>query len=211
MEVTSLASLDPYGSYTYRDYLSWRFAERVEIILGKIFPMSPAPQTQHQHCLMSLASRFFNHFHGTCHVFPAPFDVILTHDGDYDKAQTIIQPDITVVCEGSKLKQRGCFGAPDLVVEIISPSTVKRDLHEKMSLYEEFGVREYWIVHPRDRTLVIHSPGQDGRYVPSRMMTSGDIVRSRIFPELEIEAGIVFTDIVEEPEGWYGENVVRIG
>ena len=143
-------------------------------------------------------------------VLAGPFDVILTHDTDYESAQTVLQPDITVVCDNRKLRPRGCFGAPDLVVEIISPSTVKRDLHEKMKLYEEFGVREYWIVHPRDRTLVIHSPGPDGRYVPSMLMTSGDLIQSRIFPTLTFDLDSIFTDIVEEPEGWYGENAVRI-
>lgn len=160
---------------------------------------------------MSLSSKFFTHLSGECHVFPAPFDVILAHDGDYENAQTVLQPDITVVCDSSKLKPRGCFGAPDLVVEITSPSTVKRDLHEKLRLYEEFGVREYWVVQPRDRTLVVHSPGPDGRYVPSRLITMGDTIPSRIFPDLQIDSESLFTDVVEEPEGWYGENVVRIG
>ena len=210
MEITSLENLNPDGIYTYRDYLSWKLTERVELILGKLFPMSPAPQTQHQHGLMALSSKLFIHLGGGCHVFPAPFDVIFSHDENYENARNILQPDITVVCDIRKLKPRGCFGAPDLVVEIISPSTVKRDLHEKMKLYEEFGVREYWVVHPRDRTLVIHSPGPDGRYVPSMLMTSGDLIQSRIFPTLTFDIDSIFTDIVEEPEGWYGENAVRI-
>ena len=210
MSITSLASLNPDGLYTYRDYLSWSFSERVELILGKIFPMSPAPQTQHQHCLMALSSKLYTHLGPNCHVFPAPFDVILTKDDDVENARTVLQPDITVVCDPAKLKPRGCFGAPDLIVEIISPSTVKRDLHEKMRLYEEFGVKEYWIIHPRDRTLVIHSPGPDGQYLPSRLMTTGDIIPGNLFPGLQLDLDGIFTNVVEEPEGWYGENFVRI-
>lgn len=210
LPITTLSALNPDALYTYRDYLSWSFTERVELILGKIFPMSPAPKTQHQHCLMALSSRFFTHLNNSCHVFPAPFDVILAQDGDYENAATVLQPDITVVCDRQKLRAEGCFGAPDLVVEIISPSTVKRDLHEKMKLYEQFGVREYWIVHPRDRTLVIHNPGPDGLYLPSRLLTTGDFIQSSVFPGMQLELDTLFTDAVEEPEGVYGANVVRI-
>lgn len=211
MQNITSESPDPAGTYTYRDHRSWTVSSRLELIRGRIYPLPRAEHMQHQYAVTAIASALHRHIRGHGFVFPGPLDVLLTDDNDYENAQTVLQPDITVVCDSSKLKPRGCFGAPDLVVEITSPSTVKRDLHEKLRLYEEFGVREYWVVQPRDRTLVVHSPGPDGRYVPSRLITMGDTIPSRIFPDLQIDSESMFTDVVEEPEGWYGENVVRIG
>jgi len=157
-----------------------------------------------------LATTLHRQLKDRCRVFPAPFDVILATDHDFQNARTVLQPDITVVCDAEKLKTGGCFGAPDLVIEIISPSTVRRDLHEKLKLYEAFGVPEYWIVHPRDKTLVILSPGPDGRYQTSSLMTSGDTVHSRIFSGLQIDLEELFTDVVREPDPLYGGHVIRI-
>ena len=202
--------LDPNATYTYRDYLQWDFTERIELILGKIFPMSPVPKTQHQHAVTVLLFSLHQQLRESCRVFPAPFDVILTTNTDIKKATTVVQPDITVVCDSKKLRDGGCFGAPDLIVEVISPFTVRRDLHEKLNIYETFGVREYWIVHPKDKTMLIMTPDKDGYYRPSRLMTTGDVIDSRIFPGLKLDLDELFADVVQEPELLYGDNVVRI-
>ena len=210
MAIKDLSALDLSLSYTYGDYLKWQFTERVELILGKIFPMSPAPRTQHQHAVTVLSSGLYRQLRESCRVFPAPFDVILTHESNFKKAATVVQPDIVVVCDASKLKEGGCFGAPDLIVEVISPSTVRRDLHEKLRLYESFGVREYWIIHPIDKTLLIMTPNAEGFYISSRLITTGDRIDSKVFPGLEFDLNELFTDVVQEPEPLYGLDVVRI-
>lgn len=210
MTVEDISALDPHLSYTYGDYLTWKFTDRVELILGKIFPMSTSPGTQHQHTLAVLSFGLHRHLHNICRIFPAPFDVVLTSESDIRKAPTVVQPDITVICDPSKIKEGGCFGAPDLIVEVISPSTVKKDLHEKLELYESYGVSEYWIVHPKDKTLIIMTLNSEGTYISSRPLTEGDKVDSKVFPGLEIDLGEVFTDVVQEPEPLYGENFIRI-
>lgn len=206
MAVQEFKALDPDTTYTYQDYLNWQFTERVELILGKIFPMSPAPQTQHQHAITVLTTGLYTQLGNTCRVFAAPFDVILASDNNYEKATTVVQPDITVVCDVSKLRPEGCFGPPELVVEIISPSTIKRDLQDKRGIYEDAAVPEYWIVQPREKTLTILTLGQDGRYQASPPMTAGDRLQSRIFPDLYIDLNPVFTDVVKEPEPTYAQS-----
>lgn len=210
MPISDISMLDPKAEYTYGEYLQWKFTERVELIFGRIFPMSPAPKAQHQHAVTVLSFSLYRQLKNNCWVFPAPFDVVLTRESDFKKANTVVQPDITVVCDPSKLKEGGCIGAPDLVVEVISPSTVRKDLHEKLRLYESFGVREYWIVHPSDKTLLIMSPDKNGAYLTSRPITTGDSIESKVFPGLELDLDDLFTDVVKEPEWLYGLDVVRI-
>jgi Uma2 family endonuclease len=196
--ITKFSDLDLSKSYTYKDYLTWQFKERVELILGKIFKMSPAPRTEHQYVLSVVQSTIFNFLKGkTCKVFPAPFDVILPLENDKGEPHTVVQPDITVVCDPTKIEERGCNGVPDLVVEIISKSSVERDLHEKFGIYQECGVKEYWILHPNDKTLVIHTL-EGGQYKPSKMLTRGDFARSTVLPGLEVDLTEVFEDVVYE-------------
>mgnify|MGYP005854663585 CR=1 FL=1 len=128
--------------YTYKDYLSWPDDERWELINGAAYAMSPAPKTAHQRLSVVLSSAIFNSLEDkSCEVFTAPFDVKL------DEA-TVVQPDLSVICDKDKIDKRGCTGAPDLVVEILSDSTAYKDLTEKRFLYEKHGVREYWIINP---------------------------------------------------------------
>src|SRR5215217_1614082 len=148
--ITDINQLDLEGTYTYADYLLWRFEERLELIKGKIFKMSPAPNRRHQtilgHLHLPIGSFFKNHY---CQVFLAPFDVRLpkknqnTSDG---KIYTVVQPDLCIICDESKLDDRGCLGAPDLIVEILSPGNSRKEMDNKFELYEECGVREYWLV-----------------------------------------------------------------
>jgi Uma2 family endonuclease len=200
--ITDFNQLDVNGYYTYADYLSWRFQERVELIFGKIFKMSPAPNSKHQYTVSVLNSTIFQFLKGkACKVFPAPFDVILSIANGI--ADTVVQPDITVVCDPSKITEQGCKGAPDLVVEIVSKSSVTRDLHEKYSIYEKAGVSEYWIVHPQDKTLVIFTLNE-GKYNPSKPLTKGDIAMSKVLPGFTLDLNELFIDLVEEPEEEYG-------
>lgn len=213
--ITDINQLDFSKTYTYADYLLWKFKERVEIIKGKLFKMSPAPNADHQEISMKISSDIYQFIKDkSCKVFSAPFDVRLPVNDETnkseDKLNNVVQPDICVICDSTKIDERGCKGAPDLIVEIVSKSSVQKDLHEKYDLYEEAGVQEYWIVHPKDSTLNIFVLNDKGKYQPLKLLTYGDIARSRVLPGLEIDLKELFPSVAEEPVEPYGPNVRRI-
>lgn len=140
-----------------------------------------------------------------CKVFPAPFDVRL--DSQKGDAHTVVQPDISVVCDQSKIDSKGCTGAPDIVIEIISPSTAKKDLHEKYDLYERSGVKEYWIIHPYERTLTSFILDSNSKFIPSKPLTEGDCVKSDILYGFELNLSNVFPDILHEPDEEYEKRI----
>lgn len=151
--------------YTYGDYRSWPDDERWELIEGTAWNMTPAPRRIHQKVSGNLFTQISNSIHGSCEVYAAPFDVLLpgpgqTNDND---VTTVVQPDISVICDVGKLTEKGCTGAPDWVVEIISPATSKKDFNDKLKLYEQHGVREYWIVDPGNHYLHVYLL-TDGKY-----------------------------------------------
>jgi Uma2 family endonuclease len=152
-------NLDESKRYTYADYLTWFDDIRRELIDGFIHLMS-APVRIHQGVsgkINFILSLFVKKRKGKCKIYYAPFDVRLPKDNviDDDKIYDVVQPDICVICDLSKLDDKGCIGAPDLIVEILSPSTTKHDCKTKFNLYEKFGVREYWIVDPHQKTVLI--------------------------------------------------------
>jgi len=162
-------SLDLNKRYTYADYLTWFDDKSRELIHGFIKMMSPAPRVDHA----EVCKNIYRHFDsvvsrnkGKCKVFFAPFDVRFPRHGETanDKIDTVVQPDICVICDLTKLDERGCCGAPDLIVEVLSPSTFKKDVYEKFALYEEFGVKEYWLVHPKDKIVTVFLLQENGRY-----------------------------------------------
>jgi len=207
-EITDINQLDLTKSYTYADYLTWRFQERVELIMGKIFKMSPAPSSKHQHAVTVLNGTIYQYLKGKpCRVFPAPFDVILPIK---NVRNNVVQPDVTVICDHLMITERGCEGTPDLVVEIVSKSSVTRDLHEKYKLYEQAGVKEYWIVNPNDRSLIIFILNDKGQYQPSKPLTRGDKAHSTVLPGFELDLDELFIDVVEEPETVYPEGTIRL-
>ncbi|GHV39889.1 hypothetical protein AGMMS49546_12730 [Spirochaetia bacterium] len=141
--------------YTYADVLEWNEDFRAEIIDGKIYMMSP-PVRAHQGILMELAFQLRSFLTGKpCKVYPSPFGVRLFPKEDLSD-DTLVEPDIVVVCDSSKLDKRGCNGAPDLIIEIISPSNTQHDRIYKFRKYLQAGVREYWIVDPQDKTVQVH-------------------------------------------------------
>jgi Uma2 family endonuclease len=146
--------------YTYADYLTWDDDERWELIDGVPYAMAGA-STAHQRILTELTRQFANFLKGKpCEAFAAPFDVRLNADTNDD---TVVQPDLLVICDKSKLDDRGCKGAPDLVIEVLSPSTASHDRFLKFNKYQRAGVREYWIVDPDSRTVQAHVL-ENGRY-----------------------------------------------
>lgn len=186
--ITQLSDLDPEGSYTYADYLLWQLQERVELIRGRIFRMSPAPSRMHQKIATFLTAKLFNYFeHKSCQVFAAPFDVRLPVGQKKGQDTTVVQPDLCVICDESKLDEQGCAGAPDLIVEILSPGNSTKEMREKFQVYEEAGVREYWIVNPAEKVVLIYILDADGKYVGLAPVTDEDPLRAHIFPELVID------------------------
>ena len=142
---------------TYADYRAWELAEgeRFELIYGEAYAMS-APNTRHQEILMEISSQFHAYLRGKpCKVYPAPYDVRLFCEED-ESDDTVVQPDIAVVCDKKKRGEEGCRGAPDLVIEILSPSNTAIEMSRKLKLYQEAGVREYWIVNPENNDITVY-------------------------------------------------------
>ena len=164
MPITDLSQLDVNKTYTYADYLTWKFEEFVEVIKGKLMRPMAGPSRMHQVYSLNIAAEIRQLLKGhPCQVYAAPFDVRLTTAGANGDEQilTVVQPDICVVCDRAKLDDRGCLGAPDWIVEIISPGNTARDTRTKFDLYEESGVLEYWIVFPGIKTVAVYVLDQD--------------------------------------------------
>ncbi len=193
MEITDINQLDLNKSYSYTDYLLWQFKERIELFKGKIFKMSPAPARIHQDILRNINRNFDKFFFSKpCKVYFAPFDVRLPSKNG--EIFTVLQPDLCVVCDLGKLDDKGCLGAPDLIVEILSPGNAKKELSLKYSIYEEAGVLEYWLVHPTEKTIQIFVL-EKGMYIGLKPIVEGEIVSSRTFPELSFSADEIFWNI----------------
>ena len=168
--ITSFSQLDPQGTYSYADYLTWKFTEWVELLRGKVVRRLSAPTDQHQAISLELAFVLKRHlYRQPCQVRYAPYDVRLRPLGadaaDDAAVRTVVQPDLCVICDPARIDQRGCVGPPDLVIEITSPGTGARDWKDKFDLYEENGVGEYWIVTPREQAIsVFVRDAATGRY-----------------------------------------------
>ena len=189
--VLNFSDLDLTKQYSYSDYMLWQFQERVELIKGYILKMSPAPNRFHQTVSLNVSSSFFQKFKNkSCNVYAAPFDVRLPIKSK-KKDSTVVQPDLCIVCDESKLDEQGCNGAPDLIVEIISPNNKKHDLDTKYKLYQEAGVLEYWIIEPVEKIVLVYVL-QDGIYIGLKPQTEGGIIESRLFPDLKVAVDDVF-------------------
>lgn len=193
--ITSLDQLDFSRRYSYADYFRWKFRERVELFRGFIHRMSPAPSPRHQIVFGKLFLQYGNFFlNKPCQVFAAPFDVRLPDSkkqkGD-EQVFTVIQPDLCVICDPDKIDNRGCIGAPDLVIEILSPGNTQKEMGIKFDLYEESGVKEYWLVEPHDRVIIVYIL-QDGKYVGLKPFTEDDEISCFLFPELKFKVGGIF-------------------
>ncbi|TAN47297.1 MAG: Uma2 family endonuclease [Methylococcaceae bacterium] len=199
-KITQLSQLDLNGTYSYADYLLWQFDDMVELIRGKIMLMSPAPNLKHQRFSGRLSYRIQRFLEGkTCELFVAPFDVKL-YDSKKSKlldkdAYNVVQPDLCVICDKNKLTDQGCEGAPDWIIEVVSKGTARKDMSFKYELYEESGVREYWLVYPFEQALyqfVLNSVSE--KYQLAAMYASDQIVSPVIFPDLKIDLAEVFAE-----------------
>ncbi|WP_139920574.1 Uma2 family endonuclease [Hymenobacter sp. DG01] len=193
--ITQLSQLDLSRRYTYADYLSWQLTEWVELIRGRVRLMSPAPKRQHQDITLNIEFSIMQFLRGkSCKMYHAPFDVRLARATPNVDAsvETVVQPDI---CDPQKLDERGCFGAPDWIIEILSPGNVSRDTKEKFDLYEEVGVREYWIVTPEQKNVVVYLLSDEGRYELRGEFYTPGLIPVATLPELQIAWAEVFEGV----------------
>ncbi len=185
-------------TYTYGDYKNWPDDERWELIDGTAWNMSPAPNRFHQGYLIGFIVQIGVYLEGhPCRMYAAPFDVLLPDraDQEEDDVATVVQPDISVICDIEKLTDKGCTGAPDWIIEILSPYTSKKDMTVKFELYRRHGVREYWIVDPGNRYVHVYILDDNGRYpedpevylkdavVPCTVLEGLSLDLSRVFAE----------------------------
>lgn len=194
--ITQFSQLDLSKSYSYADYLTWKFDEFVELIKGKVMQPMAGPRRMHQ----VYAGNIFSAIHqalrrNPCQVYIAPFDVRLTTGGANgdQQIQTVVQPDICIVCDPAKLDDRGCLGAPDCIIEIVSPGNTSRDTRTKFDLYEESGVREYWIVFPGLKTVTVYHLERE-RYQLAAEYAEPGLIPLAAVPGLALE----WTEIFEE-------------
>lgn len=195
--ITKLKQLDLSKQYSYADYLKWQFEERVELIRGYIYKMSPAPARKHQAISGHFISQMVKYFDSRpCEWYHAPFDVRLPKKSVNTDQEvfTVVQPDLCVICDTSKLDKRGCMGAPDLIVEILSPGNTKKEMKDKFEVYEEAGVREYWIVQSTDKNVLVYTLNDQGIFIGHRPFIEDEIMHSFIFPDFKVDLKEVFKD-----------------
>lgn len=191
-EIMSLAKKRKKDSYTYADYLQFPDNIRSEIIDGVIYNMVPAPLRWHQDVSMVLSRCISTYLKGkSCRVYAAPFDVRLSEKENDFEVRNVVQPDISVICDQNKLDDKGCKGAPDWIIEILSPSTASKDIKEKFFLYEKYGVKEYWIVEPTESFIQVFVL-RDGKYEFRGNYASLDYLSPTVFDDLEIDLAEVF-------------------
>ena len=194
--ITDINQLDMNKVYSYADYAMWKFQERVELIKGKIFKMSPAPNISHQNVSLRLTNILYTSLENKkCNLFVAPFDVVLLNkkkSTPEKEIYTIVQPDLCIICDETKLADgKKCVGAPDLIIEILSPGNSKKEMNIKFDLYEEAGVLEYWLVYPEEKGIHIYTL-QNGKYIGLKPVAEDQVLKSPLFPELELDLTKVF-------------------
>jgi len=188
--------LDMKKRYTYADYLTWMDDVRRELIEGFVMLM-PAPRDIHVEVCYNISwhlGTIIKKNNGRCKVRPAPFDVRFPKNGETanDKIYTVVQPDISVICDLTKLDEDGCLGAPDMIVEVLSPSTAKKDWNEKFVLYEEHGVKEYWIVHPKDKAITVFLLQDNAKYDAGTLYERKAAIPVHIFDGYLIDLSDIF-------------------
>jgi Uma2 family endonuclease len=190
-------SLDINKRYSYADYLTWIDDRRRELINGFVNMMSPASTRKHQEISKEILLAFGNYLRNKpCKVFHAPFDVRLPNHNETSNQEifTVVQPDISVICDNSKLDERGCIGAPDLIIEIVSPASAQVDTRDKFQIYQDSGVREYWIVFPEEKVVQIFLL-TNGKYELRGMYAGDSFAPVSIFnDDFMVDVNQVFKD-----------------
>jgi len=197
LKIMNTLNLDLDKRYTYADYLTWMDDVRRELFDGFIKLMTPAPSRRHQELSVNLTvllGAFL--IHKEFKLYHAPSDVRFPKNKSLKSDKqifTVLQPDLYIVCDLSKLDDRGCLGAPDLIIEIISPKNSKRDLKDKFEIYQQHGVREYWIVGPNDETVNVFVLDENGKFQFKGLYANDDKIPVNIFNgDLKVDLTEVF-------------------
>jgi len=188
-----LAARKESKRFTYGDYQKWDDGERWELINGEAYNMSPAPRRVHQEILTNLIGQLWNQLQGKpCKVYPAPFDVRLPQGSETDEeSSNVVQPDLSVICDPKKLDEKGCLGAPDLIIEILSPGSHSRDKMEKFNLYEMAGVKEYWVVSPEEEMVEVFLL-EEGTYGRPNTYNAKNTVTIGVLKDMSVDLSKVF-------------------
>ena len=190
--------LDLTKRYTFDDYLTWADDKRRELFDGIIKMMTPSPNRFHQQVSKRISYDIQTYLKKKkCEVYYAPFDVRLPNidEKETKKIYTVVQPDICIICDLSKLDDKGCIGAPDMIIEIVSPSNSKHDVEDKFNLYQKYGVREYWIVFPYEKTVNVFVLNETGKYQLVGMFAEDSKVPVNIFSgDLNIDLAVIFEE-----------------
>ena len=182
--------------YTYGEYRHWPEDDRWELIEGVAYAMS-SPTSFHQAILVNLARIIGNHLKGKpCKVFFAPLDILFPRleEQDENDVDTVVQPDLVVVCDRSRIRPYGVWGAPDLVVEILSPSTSRKDFREKYNLYQRSGVKEYWVIDPPGRWLHQYLLEPSGSFGPQNLLVAKGTLTSPVLEGLSVDLETLWPD-----------------
>ena len=175
-EIKGTSALKPQTPYTIEDYLSWDDGLRWELIDGEVYAMSPTPRPKHQEITGELHYQLKHFLKGkTCKPYISPIDVFLENE------ETVVQPDVLVICDPTKILEKGIKGAPDFIAEILSDSTAMKDLNRKKVLYEAHGVKEYWMVSQDDGTVLAYRL-EENRFGHVQEYKPEEPVQSQIFP-----------------------------
>lgn len=175
-------------TYTYADYLTWPEDNPIELIEGVVYAMTPAPARIHQKIIVELIRQISNYLlDKPCEVYTAPFDVRLTSsDVMDDEIENVVQPDLAIICDRGKLDSKGCKGSPDLIMEVVSPASISMDYINKLNLYEKYSVKEYWIIHPIDKIIMVYVLEERGKYSRPTVYPMGEEIKMEIFDDLTI-------------------------
>lgn len=185
--------------FTYADYLKWPADERWELIDGEAYAMAPAPTISHQALVLSIAKQIDDALDGApCRTLIAPVDVLLPTPNEADEhATTVVQPDILVVCDPNKITEKNVRGAPDWIIEILSPATARHDHFTKRAIYERAGVREYWLVHPVDQVVTVYTLN-DGKFTGPAIFEMAGERAPTIFSEIVIRWEPILAKLANE-------------
>ncbi len=179
--------------YTYEDYMNIPEGERIEIIDGEVYNMTP-PSRNHQKLSFVLSGKLFNYLQGkTCEAYVAPFAVFLGEESQSLKERHCVEPDLSVICDKKKLIQQGCLGSPDFIIEIVSPSTRSHDYMRKLNLYSMYGVKEYWIVNPLNKTIAVYV-SNDGTFEVPEKYTFYDTIESAVLENFFVDFSEILLD-----------------
>lgn len=187
----------------------WNFKERVELIMGKIFPESPGASARHQDCSLKITSQFLPQLgKNKCRLFYAPFDLVLKRPSG--KNDGVVQPDLLISCEPEQIKYNACIGAPHLIVEILSKFSVQRDLNEKYKLYEFNKVKEYWVVDTESCKLTRFELGTNDSFKRPEIFHRNDIIECRSIPTIHLNLHDIFSGQLKEAPMPYGLEIEKL-